>query len=333
MTHQELQQESGTLTIRRDRLAMLQSRTMSNGIRAFLLWIRKHPRAAWLTLLIYTAIAIFPHERVQTLFGNLAKQIGRSNLYTVMAVISIAGGIWLSSVVLLSLRNKPQAGTIALFWSITVALIALTWRLLTVNNVELVHYPQYLPSGMLLLALTYSPVESLAWVTILGGLDECWQYWGLHPGWGIPYDFNDIFMDLLGGALGILLAIAFLDYGTQRQLPITDFLRHLIRRRGVALVIAIVISGIVLWSGGWMLLYEDKSNPRYWFALSRLLPKGFWFFDPSWGPRTIHTLSPVEGPLLILLTLGIYSLLDRRITVGYASQRTSERRSRPSFRS
>jgi len=60
----------------------------------------------------------------------------------------------------------------AAFWMVTLALIAFTWRAFTANNVELVHYPQYVPEGMALLALTLSPAESLAWIVLCACFDE-----------------------------------------------------------------------------------------------------------------------------------------------------------------
>jgi hypothetical protein len=63
---------------------------------------------------------------------------------------------------------------------------------------------------------------------------------------------------------------------------------------------------------GKVAVYDDHNDPQYWFALSRLYPKGFWFFDATWGPRRIHVLTPWEGPALIAATLALYATLDRR---------------------
>ena len=60
------------------------------------------------------------------------------------------------------------------------------------------------------------------------------------------------------------------------------------------------------------LLYQDVQRSDYLFAISRMPPQGFWFFDPTWGPRSIHSLTPIEGPILLLGLLYLYSRLDRR---------------------
>ena len=62
----------------------------------------------------------------------------------------------------LILKKLPAGKTVAMFWIVTLALIGFAWRVLTANNVELVHYPQYIPEGMALLALTLSLHKELA---------------------------------------------------------------------------------------------------------------------------------------------------------------------------
>lgn len=156
------------------------------------------------------------------------------------------------------------------YWLITLILIAATWKFLTFNNSELVHYPQYLPFGVLLVALTHSPGEAIAWTVLTGGLDECHQYWALHGGWGVPYDFNDIYMDLLGGALGVVLGLAFLPLRAAKVEDRDGFLLRLIGKPGVLLILAIAASGVVLWALGLMQLYQSPAP--HWFALSRLKP-------------------------------------------------------------
>ncbi len=94
-----------------------------------------------------------------------------------------------------------------------------TWRLFMANNTELVHFPQYFPEGMALLALTLSPVESLAWITLFGGLDEAYQYIYLTNGRATSLGFNDIYMDEIGGAAGIIFAMVCLRYEPPASSP------------------------------------------------------------------------------------------------------------------
>jgi energy-coupling factor transporter transmembrane protein EcfT len=284
---------------------------MATAISRFFLWLRRHPRLGWTILLVYAAAVTFPHEEVQTLVGVLAKRMGRANLYRMAAGTSLILGCAFTVIFVLQLRRHRFRRLISVYWVATVLLIFAAWNMLTANNTELVHYPQYFVPGFVLMAVTLSPLESLAWITITGGLDECYQYWALHGGWGVPYDFNDICMDLLGGALGVVFAAAFL---TCLSRPAGRLPREAFVKPGTALLAAIGASGAILFAFGKMLLYEDKQNTVYWFALSRLRPQRFWFFDETWGPKTFHTLSPLEGPVVLIAVLGFYAFLDRKLT-------------------
>lgn len=105
----------------------------------------------------------------------LVKQLGRANVYRLSATIALliaAAATWL---LIDTLRSKEtERGlrpVIAWLWLVTFALIGATWGMLTVNNTELVHYPQYFPTGLLVMTLTGSAVETLAWVTLFAGID------------------------------------------------------------------------------------------------------------------------------------------------------------------
>ena len=263
-------------------------------------------------LLVYAALATFPHENVQYVVNRIALRISHKRLYQASAAIAIGEGLLLSWILFRALRSHPARRSIIAYWALTIALIFGTWRLLTANNVELVHYPQYVPEGAALAALTLSPVESIAWVVILGGLDECYQYWDLMNGRPVPYDFNDIYMDLLGGAAGVLFAMAFLRCDLRD--PRRGDWRALARRPGVVALFGILIGAVALTMPGTVRLYQDQTA-HYWFALSRDQPPAYFFINPMFGPHKFHTLSPVEGPVLILATLALYAMLDRRVRI------------------
>lgn len=254
-------------------------------------------------LLAYTPAVIFPHENVQTLLAQAIQPIGLRAFYALAAIIGAAWLVTLSIILWRRLQTHAARGPLTAYWVLTMSLMLGAWQLLSVNNSELVHFPQYAISGFLLMLLTRHVTDTLCWITIAGSLDEGYQYAVLHGDWGIPFDFNDVFLDLAGGAAGCLLATAFL-----RAVPAT---RPHFRKAGIVALTAIVAAGLVLMPFGKVVAYQDE-NTHHWIALSRLRPKGFWFFDATWGPRRIHTLSPLEGPLLLAATLAVYSLLDRR---------------------
>ena len=275
--------------------------------------IHSRPRWGWIGLLAYAAAVTFPHENVQWLMNEIAIRITHRHLYQLSAAVAAVEALAITAIVVQRLRAQETRAMLAVFWLVTLALIWFTRSVFTANDLELVHYPQYIPEGMLLLALTLSPAESLCWIVILGGLDEGYQYAVLAWWRPVPYDFNDVYMDLLGGAAGVLLAMAFMrctrrDTGLPHSPPFW-------KRPGIVAILAIVGTSILLWAAGFMLLFEDKADTRHWFALSRFRAPEFWFQVVTNGPNKYHTLSPIEGPLLILATIALYALIDRRVKI------------------
>jgi hypothetical protein len=275
--------------------------------------IHSHRFWGWLALLAYAAAVTFPHENVQWLMNQIAIRISHHRLYQWSAGIALTEALLLTLIAVWRLRAQETRLPLASFWILTLALIAFTRWAFTANDLELVHYPQYIPEGVALAALTLSPPESLAWIVIFGGLDECFQYAVLSRLRPAPYDFNDVFMDLLGGALGVLLGMVFLR--CIRRDPSDPPDPPLWKRPGIAAILGILATGILLWASGLMLLFEDKTDTRHWFSLSRFHAPTFWFQVPTNGPERYHTLSPIEGPILILATIALYAFVARRVRI------------------
>lgn len=277
-------------------------------MRKLLERLHRHPRRAWVALILYAAAVTFPHEQVQLIVGRMADLLTRPGLYRVSAAIAIALAVLASAVLFRRLTVQTEWRQIAAFWALVMGLIWCTWRLFTANNTELVHYPQYFPEGAALLAMTLSPVESLAWIALLGGLDEGYQYWVLYPKRISAFDYNDIYMDLLGGAAGIMFAAAFLSCAPRKGRA------QFWNRAGVFALLGTIAVGIGLWATGRMALHQDDPRP-HWFALSRQPTPPFWSILPELGPHHIHELKPAEGTLLILLTIAIYGVFERLVRI------------------
>ena len=276
--------------------------------------INQHKVWGWIGLLIYVPLVIFPHDTVQYYANEIAIKYTHKRLYQGSAVAAIVIGVVATLLFLWAVRRQQERRAITILWFVTLLVFVGTWWIFMANNTELVHFPQYFPEGMVLLALTASPVESIAWATIFGGLDECFQYWVVVKGKPVPYDFNDIFMDLLGGAAGVLFAMALMR--TERRRETAGWWKRVLKRPGIIIVLAVLVAGIGLWAAGVMTLYEAPTAPPHWFSLSRQTNLPFWFSAPNFlGPRTFHELSPTEGPLWLLLVFGAWSLLDKRFKV------------------
>jgi hypothetical protein len=273
---------------------------------------RSHPRWGWTALIAYAAAVTFPHEQVQSAVNLLCIRFTFGGVFRASAAIGLAEAAVVTAFLFRGLVRQPQRRIVAGLWVLTLALIFGAWSTLTANNIELVHYPQYFPEGVALTTLTLSPAEALSWVVLLGGLDEGYQYWVLSMGRPTLFDFNDIYMDLLGGAAGVIFAMAFLRCARD---PSPRQWIAALKRPGVIVIQSLTALGLLLWASGRMLIVEDKTNPHYWFALGRFRAPTFWFQVLSNGPNKYHTLTPAEGMVLILATIALYATLSRKYVI------------------
>lgn len=269
-------------------------------------WLHAHKAFVWPLVFVYTLAVSFPHLIVQnwmrSIMGTTVAEYGV--FYGRLAFIAAALIAGFTISYLLALEKHPARRDLLIAWAATLVMAYLAWKYLSVNNSELVHFVQYAIPGVVLIALTRSVTDSLAWLLIMGGFDEGYQFWGINPTWGIPWDFNDIVMDLFGGAFGVFFGLGFLRTVPARAINW--------RRPGIITLASIYATGALLLATGFVLLYEDNANPNYWFSLSRLRNKSFWFYDATWGPRTVHAIAIEEGLVIVLLILALYSIFDRR---------------------
>ncbi len=276
----------------------------------------------WPVLAIYAVAVTLPHAKVQWLVNEFAIRYGHPALYRLSAAIVVALGLAFTALAMRALRGQPQAGLVAGLWFLTMLLITGAWAGLMGNNVELVHYPQYFPEGVVLGALTLSPVDAIAWVVFFGGIDEAYQFWVLPRSRVSLYDFNDIYMDLLGGAAGVVWALAFLR-AARRGKP-ASFL-ELWKRPGPVLIASFAAAGGLLCSLGLVLVVENRADKRHWFALGDFQAPSFWAHVLENGPKHYHTLTPLEGVILIFGTIALYGALTRRWTFAAGEMRKVSR--------
>jgi hypothetical protein len=155
------------------------------------------------------------------------------------------------------------------------------------------------------LALTLSPPESLAWIVIFGGLDECFQYAVLSR-WSVPPLTISTTSSWTCWAARSASSSAWLFLRCTRRDPSEGPIRLYGNGPGIAAILGILATGILLWASGLMLLFEDKTDTRHWFSLSRfrahVLVSG-----PHQRPRQIPHPLAHRGPILILATIALYA--------------------------
>ena len=185
----------------------------------------------------------------------------------------VAITIWLLLPSPASARVRPALACLGL-------VIGTAQALIVVNGIEAIHYPQFALMAWLLIRSGVGLERAWLTTTALGAFDEVWQWQTLPravPGY---LDWNDIVLNAIGAALGLLVVVrlrgAVLD---DRVLPI--------RVLGAAVAVAAVVALM--------------AGPVIERPLFRLTPGGRWF----------HLLSPFEALVSLAVIWGITRLLIR----------------------
>jgi hypothetical protein len=261
--------------------------------------------ARWLFIGLYIIFVVTQHETVQGILGPIADRLGRPLFYNLMGAGALLWGAALSGTFWFWSRASAARNPLRIAMASALLLTIASFFVLTVNNAEIVHYPQYAILAVLLFRSCLSVGDTVAWCTLVGLLDEGYQYFVLHPTWGVPWDFNDVTLDICGAWLGALW-IASSYKAVQQPNPLWW------RRAGIIGISSFVATIPVLVSLNKVQLYENKNYVGWWFAMSRLRIDSFWFYDASWGSRTIHLLTPVEGLILLSILVLAAASIDRK---------------------
>lgn len=275
-------------------------------MQSLLGWFKTHPWLTAIAVAAYTFTCAVNHDRIQDLVRELQKLVGYGTLQRTWLVLGITVLAAISYLLIRRIRQNPDLQLLPIYWVGTAAGIIAAVHFFSVNNNEFIHFAQYALLACPVFALSGRFGETVAWTSWLGAFDESWQYGMLHPGWGIPLDFNDIVMNLFGAGLMVTLLVATVP--VQKASP-PKWPPFGPAYRFTAAVLGV---GTVLWLAGKIALTGPTGPPGTWILLSRLEPKPFWFFDASWGPKTFHLLHPLEGMLLCVLFVYLYATLDRR---------------------
>jgi hypothetical protein len=205
------------------------------------------------------------HLPISDVFDGLARRYGFIQYDTVTRVVFLAAG--LASAAWLWWPSPHRAAVRrAVVWIAVV--IAAAQSLIVVNGIEAIHYPQYALMAWLLVRVGLGLEQSWLTATTLGALDEIWQWQTLPravPGY---LDWNDILLNAVGAALGLLIVVRM------RRASSAEALLSNMQVAG-----ALAVAGLA----------ARLSGPLVNWPFYRVTP----------GGRLFHVLSPCEAVLCL----------------------------------
>lgn len=268
----------------------------------FIKWLEVHRAINIILLLLYYLLVVLPHEEIGKIMANIFGHLPREKYNLIMLAI----GLVLTLLVLVSIYKKllshPYKTKLFIYLVITLILVVLCINILFVMNVEGIHFVQYACFAILCYPLFNNHTQTLVFATLAGALDEAYQYFYLAPQRTEYYDWNDVIINLIGAAIGLLIVIII---GVKLKNQVKPYLKSF----SFYSLITLCITVIVLFITGVLTLYPDAALPNA-FALVREIPEGFWSYPP--GPYVkYHVVTPLEGVIIITILFVFYFGLDK----------------------
>jgi len=263
-------------------------------------WLSQHRLINLVLIFIYFLLVVLPHEQVGLLVNKIFGDLETSTYNLIITIISTT----LLCVIILffykKIKQHPNQKIIWFYLISTILFAILSFKILFVVNIEFVHFVQYAVFAVLCFPLTLNYTHTIIWTTLAGALDEAYQYFYLSPHRTEYYDFNDVIINLIGAAFG-LIVVKIINPAYQSFSWKTFFQSHLFYCLvNVSLLIAIAFASNKIG------LYPNDTEAQY--LLVKKMPTQFW---STVHPEIVyHILLPFEGLLLMTGLFIFYSRLE-----------------------
>lgn len=255
-------------------------------------WLKNNKALNLLILITYYLLVVLPHEEVgKWVARTLDEPYGRDTYNLIILVFGLLGGLgylipfWRGVSKLEEGRGRTWFAFI-----LTLLFVILSFNILLVVNVEIIHFVQYLVLAILLFPLLNNYRDTLFFATLFATADEAYQYLVLAPLRTDYFDFNDVIIDLIGAALGLLLlwSVGIKEVVTQQKwFQTPTFIGFSI------LTVAVIISYIT----GVLAIYPSESETQAPILLIRKIQESFWtIIHPN---VKFHVVQPLEGVLIL----------------------------------
>lgn len=281
------------------------------GVVGVAAWWAARPRLAWLSVAVFVLLNVLTHDGVQRIAAWLGEVLTIERLSRYVTLAGAGAILAAAGAAATRLRSHPGRNLLLFYGAATAILLALSYNALFMVNTEAIHFPQYALLGMLVLPLVGRFAEAILWVTFFGALDEAWQYWVLSNSVEFVYfDFNDVVLNLIGGAFGVLLLAVLLGPVTSRE-PTGYGWRRFWTSPPALVTAVLILLGVGLWLVGLLVVYP---SPGAWVVLARAGRRAAFWATSYWG-KTAHVLTPLEGLTLVVALVAFYVPLDARLRV------------------
>ncbi len=267
----------------------------------FIRWLSDHKLGNILILIAYYAIVVLPHEKVGYIIAKLFDNFTRDKYNAIILWIFLGLTFILGLMLFKAVRRHHQKGLLLTYILMTAFLMIFCFNALFVINVEVVHFPQYACFAILAFPLIGSFPRTLFWTIVAGAIDEGYQFLVLAPRRPDYYDFNDVVINLVGAAAGLIILKIF-------SVPERKALGPFLKKPELLFLAGLVSALAIMYVTGHFAIVDTSENPAFLTLIHKPV-EGFWTMPP--GPYAkYHVLRPLPGLIIIILLFVFYSGLS-----------------------
>jgi hypothetical protein len=260
-------------------------------------YLAKNKLTALLALTAYFLALVYFHDAATVAADWFKYKITMTYYNPVLLIGGLSLSMLMAWFIFRTVRNKPERWIFLILFLITTLFMVLALFTLMVVNMEAIHFPQYAILAILVFPLVRRYDTTYVLTSILGIVDEIYQYLVLNPTF-MYLDFNDFVLNMLGAGAGLLIIAAF-------RFPEIKTLKKWYKSSSFYFIFVLILLGICLSLQQFITFFPvpENFNGTHWFSIYRdHLPDQFWTF--LYGRRYYHILRPWEGiTVMILLTL------------------------------
>ena len=264
----------------------------------------------WLNILIamiYYILVVTTHRQVGRFVAqNLDKPLGRDN-YNLL-VIALGTLLFVITISLLQKNfrtslNAVEKRRILFYLSSLILLIVAAVNVIMVVNVEIIHILQYCVMAIILYPIIKDFNAVMICTTLLGALDEAYQYWYLFPGKSDYFDFNDVVINFLGVILGLIILRSQGFKSTLQE-------KTWYKTTTFYIIFSVVLLTLIgLYTGLISADAPSKTGSHAFIELVRKHKPGFWRIIP---PQVkFHVIRPLEFVGLISFLFVFYRKIGK----------------------
>ena len=266
-------------------------------------WLKNNKALNIFLIVAYYLLVVLPHEQVGIWIAKTLDQpYGRDRYNLIILVLGLLVLVGYSLPIWKGIQQLKEGKSRVYFSLImTLLFVIISFNMLLVVNVEIVHFVQYALLAILLFPLFNNYRDTLFYTLIFAIIDEGYQYFILAPLRTDYFDFNDVIIDLIGAALGLILfwVSGIKDMVSNKKwFQTPTFIGFSI----------LILAAIVAYLTGILAIYPSESAEQAPILLIRKIQENFWTIT---HPNVkFHVVSPLEG---ILIVAGLFYFYSKQV--------------------